>query len=111
MTPSAPTESSDGNQVPSNAFFSAAERYQKMPQIDRWVVSTTLARLAEHRDFLQESGSIFSINLSGQSLGDDAILKFIEQEIDSTGIPASSLCFEVTESAAVSNRHDSSVRR
>jgi diguanylate cyclase (GGDEF)-like protein len=98
-------QDSDGNPVPSSTFFSAAERYQMMPQIDRWVVSTTLARLAQHRDFLSASGAIFAINLSGQSLGDDEILNFIEQEMDTTGIPASALCFEVTESAAVLNRH------
>ena len=95
---------SDGINVPSETFFSAAERYQMMPQIDRWVVSTTLAKLTEHRDYIKSSGASFSINLSGQSLGDDEILNFIEEEIESTGVPASSLCFEVTESAAVSNR-------
>jgi EAL domain-containing protein (putative c-di-GMP-specific phosphodiesterase class I) len=41
--------------------------------------------------------------LSGQSLGDDDFLEFIEQEIDNSNIPESSLCFEITESAAVSN--------
>jgi len=95
---------SDGNSVPTSAFFSAAERYQMMPQIDRWVVSTTLGRLAEQSEFLNKTGTIFAINLSGQSLGDDEILNFIEEEIDSSGVPPSSLCFEVTESAAVSNR-------
>jgi len=45
---------------------------------------------------------LFAINLSGQTLGDDDILEFIEEEIDSSGIPPSSLCFEITESAAVS---------
>jgi diguanylate cyclase (GGDEF)-like protein len=93
-----------GNRVSSSAFFSAAERYQLMPQIDRWVVSTTLARLAEHIGYLEESGAIFAINLSGQSLGDGEILNFVEDEIDSSGVPSSSLCFEVTESAAVSSR-------
>ncbi|MDH3990095.1 MAG: EAL domain-containing protein [Gammaproteobacteria bacterium] len=93
-----------GNRISSNAFFSAAERYQLMPQIDRWVVSTTLARLSEHVDYLKESGAVFAINLSGQSLGDDEILNFVEEEIDSSGVPSSSLCFEVTESAAVSSR-------
>ena len=97
-------QDNSGNNVPSDSFFPAAERYQMMPQIDRWVVSTTLARLVEHREFLKSSGAIFAINLSGQSLGDDDILNFIEDELDSTGIPPSSLCFEVTESAAVSNR-------
>ena len=93
-----------GNIVSSKAFFSAAERYQLMPQIDRWVVSNTLARLSEHVDYLKENRAIFAINLSGQSLGDDGILNFIEEEIDSSGVPCESLCFEVTESAAVSNR-------
>ena len=95
---------SKGNKVSSDAFFSAAERYQLMPQIDRWVVSTTLSKLGEHAEYLESSGTSFAINLSGQSLGDDDILRFIEDEIDSSGVPAVSLCFEVTESAAVSNR-------
>ncbi|MDX1404745.1 MAG: EAL domain-containing protein [Woeseiaceae bacterium] len=92
-----------GDNVSSQALFSAAERYQLMPQIDRWVVSHTLARLSAHVDFLQEKPAIFAINLSGQSLGDDEILNFIEEEVASSGVPWESLCFEVTESAAVSN--------
>ena len=96
---------SDGKHIASDAFFSAAERYQLMPQIDRWVVSNTLARLSEHADYLAEHGTIFAINLSGQSLGDAEILQFIEEEIDSSGVPCESLCFEVTESAAISNRY------
>ncbi len=92
-----------GNKVSSKALFSAAERYQLMPQIDRWVVSTTLSKLGEHAEYLKATGASFAINLSGQSLGDDEILKFIEDEIESSGVPAASLCFEVTESAAVSN--------
>jgi diguanylate cyclase (GGDEF)-like protein len=98
-----------GNRVSSGAFFSAAERYQLMPQIDRWVVSNTLSRLAEHVDYLKKYGAIFAINLSGQSLGDDDILKFIEEEIDASGVPSQSLCFEVTESAAVSSRHKAQI--
>jgi EAL domain-containing protein (putative c-di-GMP-specific phosphodiesterase class I) len=56
------------------------------------------------KDSLKASGTVFAINLSGQSLGDDDILNFIENEIDSNGVPPQSICFEVTESAAVSNR-------
>lgn len=93
-----------GNPIATKAFFSAAERYQLMPQIDRWVVSNTLARLAQHIDYLKETHAIFGINLSGQSLGDDDILNFIEYEIESSGVPWQSICFELTESAAVSNR-------
>ena len=94
---------STGDRVPTEALFSAAERYRLMPQIDRWVVSTTIAKLAEVSEFVDGQAAIFSINLSGQSLGDDEILEFIEEEIEQSGLAASSLCFEITESAAVSN--------
>ena len=93
----------DGMRVPTKALFSAAERYRMMPQIDRWVVSKTIAKLAEAREFIEGRGAMFSINLSGQSLGDDEILEFIEEEIAQSELPASCLCFEITESAAVSN--------
>ena len=93
----------EGGRVETKALFSAAERYRMMPQIDRWVVSTSIAKLAEVHEYVSGLGAIFAINLSGQSLGDDDFLEFIEQEIDSSNIPESSLCFEITESAAVSN--------
>lgn len=73
-----------------------------MPQIDRWVVSTTIARLTEVRESVSTNNAIFAINLSGQTLGDDDIFEFIEEEISASGLPPSSLCFEITESAAVS---------
>jgi diguanylate cyclase (GGDEF)-like protein len=93
----------EGSAIASSAFFSAAERYQLMPQVDRWVISKTIASLAENREVVEGLGAVFSINLSGQSLSDDDILEFIEDEISEAGIPASTLGFEVTESAAVSN--------
>jgi diguanylate cyclase (GGDEF)-like protein len=93
---------SEGRNIPAKALFSAAERYRMMPQIDRWVVSTSLAKLAEVRKFVESGDAIFAINLSGQTLGDDDILEFIEEEIEQSGLPASALCFEITESAAVS---------
>ncbi len=94
---------SKGNRLPTKALFSAAERYNLMPQIDRWVVSSVLAKLAEFRELVEEQAAVFAVNLSGQSLGDDQILEFIEDELAHSELPASSLCFEITESAAVSN--------
>ncbi len=93
-----------GEHVPSELLFPAAERYQLMPQIDRWVVSASLSFLAAHAEALAASGAEFAINLSGQSLGDDDIRRFIDEEIDAAGVPAGALCFDVTESAAVANR-------
>jgi len=93
----------DGGRIETGALVSAAERYRMMPQIDRWVVSTAIAKFAEIKDTISSQEAVFAINLSGQSIGDDDFLEFIEQEIDRSGLPATSLCFEITESAAVSN--------
>ena len=93
----------EGGRVETGALFSAAERYRMMPQIDRWVVSTTIAKLSEVHESVGCQKAVFAMNLSGQSLGDDEFLDFIEEEIDRSDIPDSSLCFEITESAAVSN--------
>jgi diguanylate cyclase (GGDEF)-like protein len=93
----------EGASVPTEALLSAAERYKLMPQIDRWVLSKTIAQAAAHVDAIELGKAVFSVNLSGQSIGDDDILAFIEQELESSGLPATALRFEVTESAAVSN--------
>jgi diguanylate cyclase (GGDEF)-like protein len=92
-----------GEYVSTSALFSAAERYYLMPQIDRWVTSKTIAKLAEHAEVVTKTNANFSVNLSGQSLSDDDILEFIDEELQASGMQASNLCFEVTESAAVSN--------
>jgi diguanylate cyclase (GGDEF)-like protein len=96
-------QDNDGSYIPTSAFFSAAERYKLMPQIDRWVVSATIARLAEESELVERERAIFAVNLSGQSLDDDDILEFIEEELEQSGLSAETLCFEITESAAVSN--------
>lgn len=93
----------NGEYIPTRALFSAAERYYLMPQIDRWVTSKTIAKLADYADTVTETNANFAINLSGQSLSDDDILEFIDEELKASEISAASLCFEVTESAAVSN--------
>lgn len=96
-------QDASGDSISSTALISAAERYYLMPHIDRWVVQATLRAIRERSAELVEAGTSFAINLSGQSLGDDEMLEFIEEELDSAGIPASLLAFEITESAAVSN--------
>ncbi len=87
----------DGSLVPPGAFIPVAERFGLMPQIDRWVVETVLAVLQEHPD-----RRIF-VNLSGTSLGDDALLEFVEMKVRESGPVARRLTFEITETAAVTN--------
>ena len=93
----------EGEDIPTESFLSAAERYQLMPQVDRWVISSAIQMLAEHAELLTERHARFAINLSGQSLSDDDMLGFIEEELDAAGLPPECIAFEVTESAAVSN--------
>lgn len=83
-------------------FILAAERYNLMPQIDRWVVKTTFAALAAGQIRLPEGRSC-SINLSGQTLGDESFLEFVVECLDRSGIPPSDICFEVTEAALGAN--------
>ena len=83
-------------------FIPAAERYQLMPAIDRWVISKTLPALAAFdRDMLLNG--TFAINLSGQSLGEDNFLEFVHSQIEKSGVPPECICFEITETAAVAN--------
>ncbi len=106
----------DGEPLKPAEFFSAAERYQLMPQLDRFVIERSISELAAFRDVVEQVLPRFAINLSGQSLQDDALLDFVTELISRTGIAANLLCFEITETAAVANmtsaqRFISSLRR
>ncbi len=83
-------------------FMRAAERYRLMPQVDRWVVQTSLTLLARGAIRLAPDRSL-CINLSGQTLGDSAFLEFVVDCLDRTGVAPSRICFEVTENAVISN--------
>jgi len=92
----------NGNIVPPDAFLPTAERYNLAPRIDRWVISTILNWYSQDTSRL-ESLSMCSINLSGQSLSDDELLKYIIEHFESSGIDPHKFCFEVTETAAIAN--------
>ena len=83
------------------AFMSAAERYHLMPALDRWVVSKALRTLADGE--LSEHISLCTINVSGQSLGEESFLDFALEQLASTSFPSNKICFEITETAAISN--------
>jgi diguanylate cyclase (GGDEF)-like protein/PAS domain S-box-containing protein len=82
-------------------FLASAERYQLMSHIDRWVVQTTLAAIAGGAPHLP-AGRTCNINLSAQTLGDDDFLEFVVDVLDHTGVSPDRICFEVRESAVVS---------
>jgi diguanylate cyclase (GGDEF)-like protein/PAS domain S-box-containing protein len=96
----------DGTLIAPGQFFPAAERYGLMPAIDRWVIQHLL--LSERCGQLQTemarlSATHCAINLSGASLNDDKFLGFLEDTLSRTTLAGKALCFEITETVAVSN--------
>lgn len=94
----------DDKIIPPNTFIPAAERYNKMLSIDRWVVRNVFSAIADG-GFTVESGSerVIAINLSGASLGDDSMLDYILATSKELGISLHEICFEITETVAISN--------
>lgn len=84
-------------------FIPAAERYNLMPKLDRWVVKNTLEKLALIGKTKPQNTFFYSINLSGQSFCEDRFSDFIIEQIGKSGVLPQNLCFEITETAAVSN--------
>jgi diguanylate cyclase (GGDEF)-like protein/PAS domain S-box-containing protein len=83
-------------------FLRPAERYQLMPQIDRWVVNATLAAINSGEIKLAGKRSC-AINISGQTLGDEGFLEFVVEALDHSGVSPDKICFEVNEGAVTGN--------
>jgi diguanylate cyclase (GGDEF)-like protein len=92
----------DGTVIAPGAFLYAAEKYNMVSSIDRWVIENSMAWLAETEKSDGRPITI-SINLSGQTIASPDMLKFIIDKMEETGAPAEQIIFEVTETAAIAN--------
>ena len=92
-----------GDIVQPGSFLPAAERYGISPQIDRWVVNHVFNWISENSDFVVNNINTIAINLSGLTLSDDKFLDDLIDTIFSFDVPAEKLCFEITETALVTN--------
>jgi diguanylate cyclase (GGDEF)-like protein len=94
----------EGGEILPGAFIPAAERYNLMPAVDRWVVDAAfrhVAACAAHHG-VERIGTAF-INLSGASLSDAGFLAYLLDKIGEHRVPAGAVCFEITETAAIAN--------
>jgi diguanylate cyclase (GGDEF)-like protein/PAS domain S-box-containing protein len=96
----------EGRVVSPAEFIPAAERYGLMPTLDRWVIRTLFSTVGE---MWREAGKahlpsrLCSINLSGASINDEYFPEFLRDQIALYRIPPAALCFEITETVAITN--------
>ncbi len=98
----------DGKIIPPGAFIPAAERYNLMPAIDRWVISNLFKLYSESCNPVSAKHTasdhqIYTINLSGTSINDTDFLTFVRDQIAHYNVPAENFCFEITETSAIAN--------
>ena len=88
--------------VQPNAFLPAAERFHLASRIDRWVARHAFEWLQRIGD-AAERIELIAINLSGQSIGDGAFRRDIALWLRAATFDVRKLCFEITETAAITN--------
>jgi diguanylate cyclase (GGDEF)-like protein/PAS domain S-box-containing protein len=97
----------DGELIPPMAFIPAAERYNLLTAIDRFVVTEVLrvlsARLRSTTSSIAPDAGMYSVNLSGPSIDDSSFPEFLRRQLAIHPVPPSLLCFEITETTAISN--------
>jgi diguanylate cyclase (GGDEF)-like protein len=90
-----------GELVPPMAFIPAAERYNLMPSIDRWVLRNAFAIIARQQSESTTGPAVYAINLSGSSIGDERFLEYVREQFEHFAVAPESICFEITETAAI----------
>lgn len=91
-----------GDTMPPTDFIIAAETYNRMTVIDRWVIERVFHWMSVNRDKLDHFSG-FSINVSGHSVNDETFPDFVLEQFSKSQAPTSKVCFEITETAAIAN--------
>jgi diguanylate cyclase (GGDEF)-like protein/PAS domain S-box-containing protein len=92
----------DGKYYYPSDFIPVAERFGIMVKIDKWVIKESLAWLSSHPDELASIDTL-SINLSGSSVGNNDVMKWIDKYLIQYKVPAQKISFEITETQAIEN--------
>ena len=89
-----------GNNIPPGLFIPFAEKYGVITIIDRWVVETAIKN---YKAYFPDQKTIISINLSGISISNKGFIDFVINLLKSVDMDLSYICFEITETAAISH--------
>ena len=89
----------DGTLIPPGAFLPAAERFNLIERLDRWVISKALDMLESCTRLPQQ----LFLNISGPTLNQTSFLPFLNDQLDRHPVDPKILVFEVTETAAIRN--------
>jgi EAL domain-containing protein (putative c-di-GMP-specific phosphodiesterase class I) len=92
----------DGGLLEPGAFLAPAAQRNLMPMIDRWVVRTLTQWLQANWNVWCRVPTVFSVNVSAQSITDEEFISYVETCVETSGLPPQALCFEVTERFAAS---------
>lgn len=95
-----------GDLILPGAFIPAAERYDMMTAIDRWVIRAVCSYVQRSRGGPQAAPPApaqYSVNLSGSSLSDEGLHDYIIDQFAEYGIAPEQICFEITETAVIAN--------
>jgi diguanylate cyclase (GGDEF)-like protein len=96
----------DNNEpLPPQDFIIAAETYNRMGAIDRWVIAHAFEFIASNILSFSDLGA-FSINISGSSLTEDDFMEFVLEQFQKTRVPTNMICFEITETSAIGSLDD-----
>jgi diguanylate cyclase (GGDEF)-like protein/PAS domain S-box-containing protein len=101
----------NGKLISPMAFIPAAERYNLMHKVDRWVISNLFATQGQHyrenwsryQQLNHQNGHLYAINLSGASINDEHFIEFLHEQFTLHQIPCQQICFEITETVAITN--------
>jgi len=97
-----------GNLVLPNSFLPAAERFELMLRLDRWIVSHIFVHLQLTKDCPDQDDALAFINLSGQVFTDEKFIDFLIKESQLRELDPGRICLEITETAAISNLSEAS---
>ncbi len=95
-------EMPDGELVVPRAFLPAAERYGLISTLDERAIKLTLNWLSANPGMLEDIRHV-AINLSAGSITDPEFASRLIGFIENSNVPASKLCFEISETAAIAN--------